>query len=84
MSLIKKKDIPTEIVGKRNSFLTSLVADSSETDTQIEVLIREKYSLSQEIAIHRKHMMGTLSTDKWTEYCSYVQECIDKVESEEE
>lgn len=57
-----------------------LVEEQSEEEVRIENLIREKYSLSQELALHRKKAMGSAHYSKaeWDEYCSYVEECIER------
>ena len=62
---------------------TQLIKDNGEEDIEIELLIREKYSMSQEICIHRKKLMGILEENEWQEYVSYVEECIKKVQEKE-
>ena len=79
---IQKGNIGDEMLKKRTSFQASLLADTSEEDIKIEMLIREKYSNSMEIALHRKKLMGVADETEWTSYCAYVQECIDKVREE--
>lgn len=79
---IQRGNIGAEMIEKRTSFQASLLADTSEKDTKIEMLIREKYSNSMEIALHRKKLMGVADETEWTSYCAYVQECIDKVREE--
>lgn len=64
------------------SFLSSLVDEKTDTNLQVECFIREKYSISQEIMLHRKKLMGTLSDEEWNEYVSYVEECIARAEEE--
>lgn len=60
----------------------ALIAESSDREVEIELLIRQRYSLSQELALHRKHAMGTLDTETWEAYCGYVQECVEAVDRE--
>jgi|GEM_PF-5144199 len=61
---------------------TALIAEASEEETRIELLIREKYSMSRETALHRKKLMGILSDEEWDEYTDYVESCIAEVRSE--
>lgn len=63
--------------------IADLVKESSDEEVQIELLIREKYSMSQETKLHREKLMGILSDETWNEYCNYIQECIDKVREKE-
>lgn len=58
---------------------SALIAEASPEEVQIEQLIRQRYSMSQETALHRKQLMGILSGEEWTAYCQYVQTCIDAV-----
>ncbi len=60
-----------------------LVEEASEEEVNIELAIREKYSMSQELALHRKKLMGTADPSEWDEYTAFVQECIDKVRNAE-
>lgn len=61
-----------------------LVKESSEEDVRIEELIRERYSLSQELAIHRKLLVGvyTANSPEVVEYNSYVVDCINQARTE--
>lgn len=43
------------------------------------MFIREKYSLSKELSLHRKKMLGIVDNTEWQEYVDYVNECILKV-----
>jgi len=54
----------------------------SEQDMKIEQLIREKYSLSQEIALHRKKLIDAVEPQEWDDYNNYVIECIAKAREE--
>lgn len=78
MVIIKKANISRERKEKEQDLKISLIAESSPEETEIEVLIRRKYSLSQEIALHRKSIMGVCDKSEWDDYCTYVQECIDE------
>ena len=60
-----------------------LVEEASDEEVNIELAIREKYSMSQELALHRKKVMGAVEPSEWDEYTAFVQECIDKVRSAE-
>lgn len=60
-----------------------LVEEASDEEVNIELAIREKYSMSQELALHRKKLMGAVEPSEWDEYTAYVQACIDKVRSAE-
>lgn len=81
---IRKANIETEANTKRAAFLSSLVADQTEEETKIELYIREKYSMSQELALHRKKLMGVLSDDEWNGYVAFVEECIERAKKEPE
>lgn len=78
MIVIKKNNVQKEISDKQKSLNLSLVSDNLEEDIRIEALIREVYTLSQELAIHRKKLMGELSDDEWEKYYTFVKECINK------
>ena len=78
---ITKGNIPEEMQMKKASLQSQLVSEASEQEVKIELLIREKYSLSQELKLHREKLMGKYSSE-WDEYCAYIEECIRKVEEE--
>ena len=80
-----KKDQETELRLKEIEVRIGLVEEKNEEDAKIEALIRQEggYSMSQELAIHRKKLMGILPDDEWNAYCTYVQACIDKVRESE-
>lgn len=67
-----------------------LVKDASDKDTNIEYNIRkgtqnhDGISLSQEIGILRKKILGTLSDEDWNDYTSFIQECIDLANNNEQ
>ncbi len=56
-----------------------LLNDRVDDDRKIEQLIREKISLSKELSILRKQAMGVLPIEEWDDYCTFIQECIDKI-----
>lgn len=64
-----------------NSHDVALIKENEE-EYGIEALIREKYSLSQEIAILRKVHLGKVSEEEFKEYSDYVEECIKKARKE--
>ena len=73
---IKKPNMDQEHRNKATDLKTQLIQEASDEEVGIELMIREKYSMSQELAIHRKKLMGILDESEWNEYCEYVQECI--------
>lgn len=83
MSIIKKGNVELDMAIKANSAIAGLVAEKSEEDVRIETLIRTRYSMSMETALHRKKLMGILPDAEWNEYCAFVQECIDEARSAE-
>ena len=68
-----------ESFNKSTALKTHLVSENSNEEVNIELLIRTRYSMSQELALHRKKIMGIVDESEWNEYCSYIQECIEKV-----
>ena len=76
---ITKGDIARDMQEKKNSADAQFVHEMSEEDQKIQALIRERYSLSQEVALHRKKIMRTVDATEWTDYTHYVEECIAKV-----
>ena len=79
MDFIKKGNVAAEMNTKANSAVTGLLAEKSEEDMRIETLIRERFSMSMETALHRKKLMGILPDAEWNKYCTFIQECIDEV-----
>lgn len=75
---ITKANNQEEANMKKVSFLSSLVDEKTEEEIKTECLIREKYSISQELMLHRKKLMNTLPDEEWDEYVSFVEECIEK------
>lgn len=61
-----------------------LVKEANGSDKRIECLIRNGFdehpgiSLSQELALLRKHAMGIVDNTEWDDYCTFVQACIEK------
>ena len=80
---IRKGNIENEANTKRTAFLSSFVAEQTDEETKIELYIRERYSMSQELALHRKKLMGVLEDGEWDAYCAYIEECIERARSEE-
>lgn len=83
MSLIKKGNVAMEMQTKKISSISQLVAEASEEDAKINLLIREKYSMSQELALHRKKLLGTADDTEWQEYNDFVEDCIKRAREEE-
>ena len=81
---ITKARWANEQIQKEKDLKLQLVSEATEEETEIELLIRQEYPLSRELALHRKKAMGTLDTDEWDAYVAYVQECIDKVRNKGE
>lgn len=81
---IKKGNVEQEMQTKKNSSISLLVAEASEEDAKINLLIREKYSMSQELELHRKKLNGTLADEEWAEYNAYVEQCIVKAREEQQ
>ena len=80
---IHKNDYETDVRLKGLEVAVGLVEEKSEEDKKIELLIRTRYSMSMETALHRKKLMGILPDSEWNEYCTFVQECIDEARSAE-
>lgn len=76
---IRKGSWANEQTQKEKDLKIQLVSEASEEETEIELLIREQYSLSQELALHRKKAMGIVDETEWNDYVAYIQECIDRV-----
>lgn len=80
---IKKRDKKQEHY-ERIEGDVMLVKEASESDKRIECLLRQGFdkhpgiSLSQELALLRKHAMGIVDEDEWKDYCDFVQSCIEK------
>ena len=84
---IKHVDLEREYWQKGNDLKVSLIQEASDEEVQIEVLIRERYSMSQELALHRKKAMGIKTNDfkaEWDEYVTYVTECVEAVRNRKE
>lgn len=78
--MYRKGNVQRDMAEKAWNARTQLIMEASEEEVNIELAIREKYSLSQEIALHRKKMMGI--DDEWDDYCAYVRECIERARSD--
>jgi len=79
---IQNGNIAEEMTNKKNSSDLVLLQEASEEDIKIEHYIREQYSLSMELALHRKKAMGVVDETEWQNYCDFVQECIAKAREE--
>ena len=79
---IEKGNIPQETKTKEVDFISSLVKEATDEDIKINSLIRERYSMSQEMALHRKKIMGIINDDEWNAYAVYIALCIEKVRRE--
>lgn len=75
---IRKGNISMEQKQKETDLVLSFVKEQSDEEVRIETLIREKYSLSQELALQRKKCMGTVDEAEWAAYCDYVTKCIEE------
>ena len=79
MVIIKRGNVNREKAEKERDLKIKLIEDSCDEDVRIELLIRKRYSLSEELALHRKKIMGVCEWDEWDAYCEYVQGCIARV-----
>lgn len=79
---ITKGNNSEEAAIKKASFLSSLVDEKTDKEIKVECLIREQYSISQEIMLHRKKLMGVLPEEEWGAYIAFVEECIAKADEE--
>lgn len=82
MPIITHHDLDQEANIKRNASGVSLYGETDEKNDKIVRLIRERYSLSMELALHRKKMVGVVDEDEWDAYQAFVIECIEKVKDE--
>ena len=80
---IVKANREAEHRNKTVDLKVQLVEEKTNEEIAIELAIREKYSMSQELALHRKKLMDTVDAKEWDEYTAYVQECIDRVREAE-
>lgn len=55
----------------------ALVDEKDETEARIVAAIRQRYSLSEELALNRKKNMGTVDPAEWQAFVDYVEECIE-------
>ena len=78
MVIIKRGNVNREKAEKERDLKIKLIEDSCDEDVRIELLIRKGYSLSEELALHRKKMAGLCEETEWNEYNAYVQKCIEK------
>lgn len=73
----KLKELDT--LAKSTEAKAILVEETSSEEYEIEMLIRERYSMSQELMLHRKKICNALEAGEWEAYTAYVEECISKV-----
>ena len=83
MSLIQKNNVQEEMNNKKNASQSALIAEQTEEEHKINLLIREKYSMSQELELHRKKLNGVLPDEEWEEYNTYIKDCIRQVREDE-
>lgn len=80
LSVKEAKELEVSNANAVESFnRTELTKEATEKEYKIETLIRERYSLSQEIAILRKIHVGKITEEEFKEYSDYVEECIKQV-----
>lgn len=77
MLKIRKGNAAYDRHQKETDLKVSLIEEQTPEEVAIELLIRERYSMSQELALHRKAIMG--NSEEWDVYCEYVQECVARV-----
>jgi len=63
--------------------LTTYALPSNNRSKQINALIRERYSIDDEIALLRKVHIGKATEEEFKEYSDFVDECIQKIYKEE-
>lgn len=80
-SMYREKKNKEMLLGSAEGIIetTELVGESSTHDTEIQKLIRKKYSLSQELSVLRRHAVGIISEEEFKEYSDYIEECIRQV-----
>jgi len=76
---IKRGNVGYEARQRDVDLKLSLVQEATDEEVRIELLIRERYTMSQELSLHRKKLMGTVSKTEWNAYCDYVEDCIRRV-----
>lgn len=87
MLLIKKRDRNSESISKLESQV-ELTKEANSKDIKIEFYIRnglddhEGISMSKEIGILRKKLMGILPDEEWNDYTTFIEKCISKVSEE--
>lgn len=84
MLIIKHKDLENEANVKANACRSQYADEPNEKDAKIVLLIRERYTLSMELALHRKKLVGAVDEDEWNAYQNYVLECIERAKEEQE
>lgn len=82
MGFIHKRDREVDATLKSLGSQVKMTEETDETDSKVVLLIRERYSLSKELCLHRKKLIGTVDAQEWSAYVDYVLECIAKVDAE--
>lgn len=80
---IKKREKKDSTISRlaSNEFLTD---ELNQTDKKVVSYIRngldnhKGYSLSQELCLHRKKLLGIVDETEWNDYVSFVNACIAK------
>ena len=54
----------------------ALIDEKDNREARIVEAIRTRYTLSEELALHRKKEMGTIDPDEWSAYCDFVESVI--------
>ena len=83
MLVIKHPDLENEANVKANASRSQYADEPNEEDAKIVLLIRERYTLSMELALHRKKLVGAVDEDEWNAYQNYVLECIERARASE-
>lgn len=80
---IKTNDMSEKMRLDEANLRTDLIKEATDLEITIEFYIREKYSLSQEVAIHRKKLLGELTDEEWNEYNDFVKDCIERAKEKD-
>lgn len=62
--------------------LKTYALPSSDRSRQINALIRERYSVDDEIALLRKVHIGKATEEEFKEYSDFVDECIQAIDNQ--
>ena len=81
--IITHHDMDAEANTKKAASGAMLCDEPNAENDKIVRLIREAgYSLSMELALHRKKLIGAVDEDEWNAYQTCVLECIAKAKEE--